>query len=53
MRRTPGKLQPRWQALLLALTVAATGAVAVVVAPSAVDLAVTSRTLPDSRDFTL
>src|SRR6187455_1356314 len=35
MRRTPGKLQPRWQALLLALTVAATGAVAVVVAPSA------------------
>ncbi|MDQ0374133.1 non-reducing end alpha-L-arabinofuranosidase family hydrolase [Cellulomonas humilata] len=35
MRRTPGTLLPRWQALLLALTVAVTGAVAVVAAPSA------------------
>ena len=35
MRRTPGTLLPRWQALLLALTVAVTGAVAVVAAPAA------------------
>ena len=35
MRRTSGRLQPRWQALLLPLAVAVTGAVAVVAAPAA------------------